>query len=111
MNWATRPSRRRLMIRSLALLTGIFVLCLLAGTALAQSVHNVSSIAQLQTAINRAIPGDQIILKNGSYTTSGAITVARAGVAGKPITIAAQTIRGATIKGAGMVIGLPATPA
>src|SRR5712691_2166548 len=70
-----------------------------AGMASAQSVHNVSSIAALQTAINNAVPGDQIILANGSYTTSGAITVARAGTSTQPILIAAQTVGGAIISG------------
>jgi len=72
-----------------------------AGIASAQSVHNVSSIAALQSAINGAVPGDQIILANGSYTTGGAITVARAGTAAQPILIAAQTVGGVTITGSG----------
>src|SRR5579883_855217 len=82
------------------LLAGI--VCLLsAGTAFAQSTFNVSSIADLQSRINQAMPGDQIILANGSYTTSGAITVARAGMAAQPIVIAAQTVGGVTISGSG----------
>ncbi|HZR27564.1 MAG TPA: polysaccharide lyase 6 family protein [Terriglobales bacterium] len=80
----------------------MILLCLLAAASMAtaQSVHHVSSIAALQSAINGAVPGDQIILANGTYSTTGPINIAVAGTASQPILIAAQTIGGATITGA-----------
>ena len=50
----------------------------------------VSSIADLQKAINAANPGDIIILKKGIYTTTGDISINKTGTKEKPITIAAE---------------------
>jgi poly(beta-D-mannuronate) lyase len=50
----------------------------------------VSSIADLQKAINEAKPGDVILLKKGVYTTTGDIIVNKTGTKEKPITIAAE---------------------
>src|SRR5579859_1491156 len=91
-----------------------FVLCVFvfnvfgAGAAFGQSVHNVSSLSQLQSAINSAVPGDQIILQNGSYTASGCITVGVAGTSSQPILIAAQSIGGATIANGCFTFNSPA---
>jgi parallel beta-helix repeat protein len=59
----------------------------------------VSSISALQSRINSAIAGDLIILTNGIYTTTGAITINRQGTAQHPIVISADTIGGAEIRG------------
>jgi len=64
----------------------------------------VSSISALQSQINSAIAGDLIILTNGVYTTTGAITVNRQGTAQHPIVISADTIGGAEIRGAASFI-------
>jgi hypothetical protein len=61
----------------------------------------VTSITDLQTAINNAAPGDVIILANGVYTATADITINKKGTALQPITIAAQTIGGAEITGSG----------
>ena len=61
--------------------------------------QTVDSIATLQAAINTAVAGDTITLKNGTYTTAAAISVRRAGTADRPITITAETIGGAEIAG------------
>src|SRR5947209_1307190 len=75
-----------------------FALGLFATIASAATI-NVSSISGLQTAINGANAGDTIVLANGTYTTSGAITISCVGTSTAPITIAAQTIGGVTING------------
>ncbi len=59
----------------------------------------VDSIAALQSRIHRAEPGDTIILRNGVYSTSSALTVRRTGAAEAPITIAAETVGGVEIGG------------
>ena len=61
----------------------------------------VSSIKDLQEAINKALPGTSIILKNGSYYTEADILVGCSGTKTNPIIIQAQTIGGAIITGKG----------
>ena len=70
---------------------------LAAGTLSAKKIL-VKSIAELQTAINSAAPGDVITLANGVYTTTEDITIQRNGTAAQPITI---TTEKAEITGAG----------
>lgn len=59
----------------------------------------VDSIRALTIRLNQALPGDTIVLKNGVYTTTAAITVRRAGESGQPITIAAESVGGVEING------------
>jgi len=69
----------------------------------------VSTISALQSQINSAIAGDLIILTNGVYTTTGAITINRQGTAQHPIVISADTIGGAEIRGsASFIVSSPA---
>jgi poly(beta-D-mannuronate) lyase len=63
------------------------------------ATHNVDSITSLQQAINDAAPGDVIIVKNGTYTTTKSISVSRRATADHPITIAAETVGGVEITG------------
>ena len=63
------------------------------------ATYTVDSIAALQARLNSAVAGDTITLKAGTYTTTAAIVVDRAGAAGKPITISAQAIGGVEIAG------------
>ncbi|WEK18345.1 MAG: polysaccharide lyase 6 family protein [Candidatus Pedobacter colombiensis] len=70
----------------------------------------VASLPELQKAIDNAVAGDVILLKNGVYTTTDNIVVKSKGTAAKPITIAAETIGGAEINGTGgLSIQSPAT--
>jgi poly(beta-D-mannuronate) lyase len=62
---------------------------------------SVATIPDLTREIANAMPGDCIVLKDGSYTVSAAIPIGRAGTAARPITITAETVGGVTIAGAG----------
>jgi len=80
---------------------GVLIWCFLASSMqmFAASI-TVTSITQLQTEINKAIAGTEIIIKNGSYTTAGQITVNNIqGTVAEPIIIRAETIGGVTISG------------
>jgi Chondroitinase B len=73
------------------------------------ATYTVTSISALQSRINSAVAGDIIILQNGVYTTSAAITIARAGTASARITIAAQSPGGVEIRGTnGFSVNSPA---
>ena len=50
-----------------------FVLLLLSGKLFANTI-TVSSIAELQSAIDKAKPGDKIVVKDGVYTTTSDIS-------------------------------------
>src|SRR5947209_3811970 len=67
----------------------------------ASSVHVVTSMSALQSALNSAVPGDVIQLADGSYSTSGTISITKAGTASAPITVQAQHVGGAQISGGG----------
>ncbi|HEY0608240.1 MAG TPA: polysaccharide lyase 6 family protein, partial [Chitinophaga sp.] len=87
----------------------LLFLSLAVAGPLAAATIQVSSLSALQTAINNAAPGDVIVLANGVYTASTDITVNKQGTAAQPITITAQSIGGAEIKGtAGFNIVSPA---
>lgn len=89
-------SRRQMKGSFLSLLFTLLTPALLAAANLP-----VSSLSALQSAIDKAAPGDVITLANGVYATSQDITVNRTGTAARPITIRAQTVGGAEIGGAG----------
>jgi hypothetical protein len=76
----------------------VFILALIATKAFA-ATYVVDSVAALQSRINAAVAGDTITLKEGTYTTTAAITINRTGAAGKPITIAAEKVGSVEIRG------------
>ncbi|MBL9186649.1 MAG: polysaccharide lyase 6 family protein [Opitutaceae bacterium] len=76
-----------------------FVLFPLAVAAAAAANQTVDSLAALQAAINTAVPGDTITVKNGAYTTGAYIAVRRAGTVENPIIITAETVGGVEING------------
>ncbi|OQP57432.1 chondroitinase-B domain-containing protein [Niastella populi] len=80
-------------------LYSLLVLLFVMPASITAATITVTSLAALQTAINNAVPGDIIILSNGTYTASTDITVNKQGTATSPITIQAQSIGGATIGG------------
>jgi hypothetical protein len=94
------PSRRGLAFVLVALTCG--------GRA-AAATHTVRTLAELQSRIQGAAPGDVIVVADGVYTTTAAITVDRAGTAARPIRIGAQTVGGVEIAGShGFLLRPPA---
>lgn len=73
----------------------------IAGVA---ATITVASLPELQKAIDKAVAGDVILLKDGVYASTENIVVKCSGTAAKPITIAAQTIGDAEISGTGGII-------
>jgi poly(beta-D-mannuronate) lyase len=70
----------------------------------------VSSLPELQRAIDEASSGAKIILANGVYTSSNAISISVKGTARKPIVIAAESVGGVEISGGkGFELVKPAT--
>jgi len=86
-----------------------FLYCLGMATTLSAAEIKVSSLADLQTAIDQAAPGTRIVLANGSYPAANSIRITRPGTAQQPIVIAAETIGGAEITGGkGFTVAKPA---
>jgi hypothetical protein len=98
------------MIPSPRLLRAGALACALAlASAASAATYVVNSISTLQSRINSAVAGDTIIMQNGTYTTSAAITVNRAGSSSNWITITTESIGGVTINGThGFVFSSPA---
>jgi len=87
---------------------GVFFL-LLFRTAIHAETHLVETLADLQSRIEEAVPGDTITLKNGAYSTSASISVTCRGTEEDPVTIAAETVGGVEIGGThGFNVGAPA---
>ncbi|MFJ8849774.1 chondroitinase-B domain-containing protein [Streptomyces sp. NPDC102437] len=62
----------------------------------------VGSLGELQSAINAAVPGDRIILADGTYTvpSGGAVNVSgKNGTSAAPITIVSKSRGGAVLRG------------
>ena len=88
----------------------LLMLCLALPGVLCADTVTVTSLAALQSAISSASPGDVIIVADGTYTATSAISVTAQGTASQPITITAQTIGGVIIQGtSGFQINSPAT--
>ena len=68
--------------------------CYVIGTATA----NVSSMADLELEVNAALPGDNIVINNGTYA-GGTLNFNVAGTAANPIIIRGQTRAGVHING------------
>ena len=74
------------------------------------ATYQVASIPELQARIDAALPGDVIVIHNGTYTTSSSITVNRQGTKDSPIRIVAQSIGGVEITGShGFNVTSPST--
>lgn len=78
----------------------ILFFCLMISGKLFANPVTVTSIAELQQAINVAKPGDIIVLKNGVYITTADILISTAGTKAKPIIIEAEDAGKSEITGA-----------
>jgi len=95
------------MIRSSFI--ALIISCLFLSAAADRDIK-VNSIPALQQAINNAVPGDQIVLANGIYTTKESIVIKNAGTNVNKITIKAESAGGAEISGTnGFMISPPAS--
>ncbi|KAA2262740.1 lyase [Solihabitans fulvus] len=67
----------------------------------ASSPHSVrvTSLAALQSAVDAAKPGDEVLLADGVYNAGTAVTIRRSGTATAPITVSAEHIGRARITG------------
>ncbi|MFE4797471.1 chondroitinase-B domain-containing protein [Streptomyces sp. NPDC056708] len=95
--------QRRTFLRSTAVaaLAAVPLTTSLSGSASAADIP-VGSLAELQSAINGAAPGDRIVLADGTYTvpSGGAINVsAKNGTSAAQITIVSKTRGGAVLRG------------
>jgi poly(beta-D-mannuronate) lyase len=76
-----------------------FGVMLTSQVALATTT-SVSSLEELQRAIEKAVPGDHVVMADGKYETRGPITVTKAGTEQQPIVIEAKTVGAVEIGGA-----------
>ena len=77
----------------------LFLILLFVSAKIFATTITVASIAELQSAIDKAKPGDVILVKDGVYTTTADIVITNAGTKERPITIAAQHSGAAEITG------------
>lgn len=80
--------------------------CLFLSAATARDIK-VNSIAALQQVINNSIPGDQIVLANGIYTTKESIVIKNAGTSVNKITVKAESAGGTEISGTNGFLLIP----
>ncbi|WP_296144602.1 chondroitinase-B domain-containing protein [uncultured Flavobacterium sp.] len=64
-----------------------------------QAQTYVNTRQTLQTAINAAVPGSTIIVRNGTYADFYASVTTKSGTVANPITIKAETVGGVTLTG------------
>ena len=59
----------------------------------------VTSLPALQSALDKADPGDTIVLADGSYSAGSTLSIKRSGTTSAPVTVAAEHTGKATITG------------
>jgi hypothetical protein len=74
-------------------------LVVVPGPAASAAQVRVTSLAALQSAMDKANPGDTITLADGSYSAGSTLSIKRSGTASAPVTIAAEHTGQATITG------------
>ncbi|SEC09280.1 Chondroitinase B [Amycolatopsis tolypomycina] len=74
-------------------------LLVVPGPAASAAQVRVTSLAALQSAMDKANPGDTIVLADGSYSAGSTLSIKRSGSSSAPVTIAAEHSGQATITG------------
>ncbi|MEU8889936.1 polysaccharide lyase 6 family protein [Streptomyces sp. NPDC048442] len=95
--------QRRTFLRSTAVaaLAAVPLTTLLSGSASAAD-KPVASLAELQSAINGAAPGDRIVVADGTYTVPSGSSIkisGKNGTSAAPISIVAKTRGGVVLRG------------
>jgi len=70
-----------------------------ATPASAAQTVRVTSLSALQSALDKANPGDTIALADGSYSAGSTLAIKRSGSASAPVTVTAEHVGKATITG------------
>ena len=87
----------------------LLALLVLKAPALLAATIDVASIDELKGALDQTKPGDRIVVADGTYTTTEAVTIDKAGTEQQPIVIEAKSVGGVEIQGdAGFKIATPA---
>jgi len=79
----------------------LFSVLFLTAAKLFAATITVASVAELQSAVDKAKPGDVILVKDGAYTTAVDIVINASGTKEKPIIISAEHFGKAEITGRG----------
>lgn len=94
-------SKKQMMLLTKKITKLIIIMWLLYAAPLCAEDIRVSSFDQLREAIEKASPGDVIILVDGVYHATEDIIVNKKGTESKPLTIMAENIGAAEIAGKG----------
>ncbi|GHG24717.1 MULTISPECIES: polysaccharide lyase 6 family protein [Amycolatopsis] len=74
-------------------------LVIVPGSPASAAQIRVTSLAALQSAMDKANPGDTIALADGSYSAGATLSIKRSGTASAPVTIAAEHTGQVTLTG------------
>ncbi|WIY02618.1 polysaccharide lyase 6 family protein [Amycolatopsis mongoliensis] len=74
-------------------------LVVVPGPAASAAQIRVTSLSALQSAMDKANPGDTIVLADGSYSAGSTLSIKRSGTSTAPVTVAAEHTGQATITG------------
>ncbi|SEF35742.1 Chondroitinase B [Amycolatopsis pretoriensis] len=74
-------------------------LVVVPGPVASAAQVRVTSLSALQSAMDKANPGDTIVLADGSYSAGSTLSIKRSGTSTAPVTVAAEHTGQATITG------------
>jgi hypothetical protein len=77
----------------------VAALVVVPGPSASAAQVRVTSLAALQSALDKANPGDTIVLADGSYSAGSTLSIKRSGTSSAPVTVAAEHTGKATITG------------